>query len=162
MDPRSWEMPFVLVWALLFLIVLLRAGATYGLGRAARKGASQSASITRVLEAPRYRRVESLIDRWGAPVVALSFLTVGFQTLANAAAGVTRMRLTRYVPALLIGGAAWALIYSTVGIVSIAAVIAAYERAPVVTLCCAAVLVIALGAFIGIRVRRHGSEESVS
>ena len=51
-------------------------------------------------------------------MVALSFLTVGFQTAANAAAGLTGMPAKRYLPALAIGGLAWAFIYATVGLVA--------------------------------------------
>ncbi|GGT49847.1 hypothetical protein GCM10010271_62630 [Streptomyces kurssanovii] len=46
-------------------------------------------------------------------MVAVSFLTVGFQTAANFLAGSMRMPLSRYLPALFLGGAAWALIYVT-------------------------------------------------
>lgn len=49
-------------------------------------------------------------------MVAVSFLTVGFQTAANFLAGSIRMPLSRYLPALLVGGAAWALIYATAGL----------------------------------------------
>src|SRR5699024_2363610 len=70
------------------------------------------------LESPGVTRASELINRWGAPVVALSFLTVGFQTAANAAAGLTGMPARRYLPALAIGGLAWALIYATVGLVA--------------------------------------------
>lgn len=48
-------------------------------------------------------------------MVAVSFLTVGFQTAANFLAGSMRMPLSRYLPALFVGGAAWALIYATAG-----------------------------------------------
>uniref|UniRef100_UPI00404AC842 hypothetical protein n=1 Tax=Brachybacterium sp. GPGPB12 TaxID=3023517 RepID=UPI00404AC842 len=52
--------------------------------------------------------------------MALSFLTVGFQTAANAAAGLTAMPARRYLPALAVGGLAWAIIYATVGLVAVA------------------------------------------
>lgn len=35
-------------------------------------------------------------------MVALSFLTVGFQTLVNLAAGAARMPLRRYLPAMVV------------------------------------------------------------
>ena len=49
-----------------------------------------------------------MVARWGAPVVTLSFLTVGIQTLVNLAAGVMRMPLRRYIPALTVGAILWA------------------------------------------------------
>ena len=65
------------------------------------------------------QRATELVNRWGAWVVALSFLTVGFQTAANAAAGLTAMPARRYLPALAVGGLAWAIIYATVGLVAV-------------------------------------------
>ncbi|CAL9643829.1 hypothetical protein SUDANB145_06403 [Streptomyces sp. enrichment culture] len=99
----------------LYVIVLLRAGGTYAVGRLAGAGARRSKFAARY-SSDRFRRVERAIQRWGAPVVAVSFLTVGFQTAANFLAGSMRMPLPRYLPALLVGGAGWALIYATAGL----------------------------------------------
>src|SRR5690606_4932759 len=71
-------------------------------------------------ESTSVQRATELVNRWGAWVVALSFLTVGFQTAANAAAGLTAMPARRYLPALAVGGLAWAIIYATVGLVAVA------------------------------------------
>ncbi|MBT2413412.1 VTT domain-containing protein [Streptomyces sp. ISL-12] len=99
----------------LYVIVLLRAGGTYAVGRLAGAGARRSKLAARY-SSGRFRRVERAIQRWGAPVVAVSFLTVGFQTAANFLAGSMRMPLPRYLPALFVGGAGWALIYATAGL----------------------------------------------
>ncbi|GHH45488.1 DedA family protein [Streptomyces candidus] len=104
----------VLTAAGLYVIVLLRAGGTYAVGRLAHAGARRSRFAERMSE-PKFQRVERSIQRWGAPAVAVSFLTVGFQTAANFLAGTMRMPLPRYLPALFLGGAAWALVYATVG-----------------------------------------------
>src|SRR4029453_11982385 len=80
----------------------LRAGATYALGRAAQQGARRT-RIAHAMAKPGFARVKDLVARWGAPLVTVSFLTVGLQTLVNLAAGVTRMPLRRYLPALAIG-----------------------------------------------------------
>ncbi len=63
--------------------------------------------------------------------MAVSFLTVGFQTLANVAAGVARMPLRRYLPALVIGGLAWALLYATLGVIGFAGFSRLYAVSPV-------------------------------
>ncbi|MBW3707473.1 hypothetical protein DTB58_26595 [Streptomyces griseus] len=99
----------------LYVIVLLRAGGTFAVGWLAGAGAlgGRFAGLT---SSERFRRAERAIQRWGAPVVAVSFLTVGFQTAVNFLAGSMRMPLPRYLPALFVGGAAWALIYATAGI----------------------------------------------
>ncbi|MGW2304135.1 DedA family protein [Streptomyces sp. NPDC001809] len=99
----------------LYVIVLLRAGGTFAVGWLAGAGARRSRFADR-MSSPKFQRAERAIQRWGAPVVAVSFLTVGFQTAANFIAGTLRMPLPRYLPALFVGGAAWALVYATVGI----------------------------------------------
>ncbi|MFK3735741.1 DedA family protein [Streptomyces sp. NPDC088090] len=101
--------------AALYAIVLLRAGGTFAVGWLAGAGARRSRFADRISSA-RFQRAERAIQRWGAPVVAVSFLTVGFQTAANFLAGSMRMPLPRYLPALFVGGAAWALLYATVGL----------------------------------------------
>ncbi|WP_328946799.1 VTT domain-containing protein [Streptomyces sp. NBC_00250] len=99
----------------LYVIVLLRAGGTFAVGWLAGAGARRSRFAGRISSA-KFQRAERAIQRWGAPVVAVSFLTVGFQTAANFLAGSMRMPLPRYLPALFVGGAAWALVYATAGI----------------------------------------------
>ncbi|MEU5918679.1 VTT domain-containing protein [Streptomyces sp. NPDC047141] len=99
----------------LYVIILLRAGGTFAVGWLAGAGARRSRFADRI-SSEKFQRAERAIQKWGAPVVAVSFLTVGFQTAANFLAGTMRMPLPRYLPALFVGGAAWALIYATVGI----------------------------------------------
>ncbi|MFG2639601.1 DedA family protein [Streptomyces sp. NPDC048370] len=99
----------------LYAIVLLRAGGTFAVGWLAGAGARRSRFAGRISSA-KFQRAERAIQRWGAPVVAVSFLTVGFQTAVNFLAGSMRMPLPRYLPALFVGGAAWALIYATAGL----------------------------------------------
>ncbi|MFE9118175.1 DedA family protein [Streptomyces sp. NPDC007172] len=105
----------VLTAGALYVIVLLRAAGTFAVGWLTAAGARRSRFAERFSSA-KFRRVEGAIQRWGAPVVAVSFLTIGFQTAANFVAGSVRMPLSRYLPALFVGGAAWALIYATAGL----------------------------------------------
>lgn len=125
---EGWPLPVAV--AALFVIVLLRAGGTYAIGRGSRAG------VKRLLErrgrmAPKFARAESVIGRYGAPVVALSFLTVGFQTAVNLAAGVLRMPLVKYIPALLVGGAMWATLYGVLGLATVNAIMQAAAQNPV-------------------------------
>ncbi|MFJ3706228.1 MULTISPECIES: DedA family protein [Streptomyces] len=99
----------------LYVIVLLRAGGTFAVGWLAGAGVRRS-RFARTTSSAKFRRAERAIQRWGSPVVAVSFLTVGFQTAVNFLAGSMRMPLRRYLPALFVGGAAWALIYATAGL----------------------------------------------
>ncbi len=156
------SLPFPIAVAALFVIVLLRAGGTYGLGRAAHAGADRT-RLRRLLASPRFARAEDLIARWGAPVVAVSFLTVGFQTVANLAAGVTRMPLRRYLPALVVGGLCWAVLYASLGLVTVAALHGLWEVTPVGTAVVLAVGVAAAGAYVAgqLRGRRRSRADRV-
>ncbi|HEY1134040.1 MAG TPA: VTT domain-containing protein [Nocardioides sp.] len=116
------DQPVAIAFGLLWLIATLRGGATYGLGRGLRGASGRNERAARLLARPEVARAESTVRRFGAPAVTLCFLTVGVQTAVNVAAGVLRMPLRRYVPALLAGAAIWATIYVTVGIAVLSAV----------------------------------------
>lgn len=112
--------PFAVTVLVLFLIVLARAQATYWAGRGAMSGALHTA-LGRRLTGPRMTRAIARLHRWGLPLITVSFVTIGFQTVVNAAAGVTRMHWGRYTAAMLPGCVAWSLIYATVGIAAFTA-----------------------------------------
>lgn len=118
MDPTQWGAPYPIVVAALFVIVMLRANATYWLGRGGAAGARRTRLVA-LMESPRYLCAAEQIDRYGAPVIAVSFLTIGFQTLANLAAGATGMKQRHYLPAVTIGCIAWAFLYATLGTVGV-------------------------------------------
>src|SRR5690625_5071339 len=143
-NPMTWDGPWIWVWLALFFIVFCRAGGTHLIGRALRNGVSRIGAVQRVLNSADYLRADRVLDRWGPPAVTVSFLTIGFQTAINLASGVIRMRWYRYLPALLIGGALWAPIYTTIGSVSWMALAAAYQRWPVATISVPVVLAFAL------------------
>lgn len=143
-------------WLFLFLlgVVFLRAQATYWLGRGLRAGATgklagpasdappadgrvdesadaPSASGRRARMAARFSgpawdRAQAFVERWGFVGIPLSFLTVGFQTLVNAAAGFARMRWDLYTLAMIPGCLAWAAVYSAVGF----SLVAAWQASP--------------------------------
>lgn len=153
---KGWPYPVAVI--VLFAIVLLRAGGTYALGRAAGVGARRT-RLARLMARRGFARVQDLVARWGAPVVAISFLTVGVQTLVNLAAGLTRMPLRRYVPALVIGSIIWAFLYATVGFVTFTAWRRLYAIAPVAAITGLIVLLVALTGYV-IWQLRHRSEDS--
>lgn len=142
-------LPLLPAIAFLYVVIWARAGATYLLGRGARKAANRG-RVRKLLESPAVQRATELVNRWGAWVVALSFLTVGFQTAANAAAGLTGMPARRYLPALAVGGLAWAVIYATVGLVAVAGWIELFLVSPA-----GAVAVLALVVVLVALVLRH-------
>lgn len=146
------SLPLLPAVGLLWVIVLCRAGGTYLVGRGAHRLAHRG-RLARMIESPSVDRAITIVNRWGAPVVALSFLTVGFQTAANLSAGLTRMPAVRYVPALLIGGLAWAVIYATIGLAVVITWIELFLLSPWVAILVLA-LVIALVVLLVLRRRR--------
>ena len=78
--------PFAITFAVLFGIVLLRAQATYWLGRGVTAGVLHTRWADRIT-GPRTTKAIASLNRWGPPLVTVSFLTIGFQTVVNAAAG---------------------------------------------------------------------------
>ena len=102
MNPLEWEMPKLLVYATLFCIVFSRAAATYAVGRGLIAGASRM-RMTAKMQGARYRQACELVARFGAPVVSLCFLTVGFQTMVLLASGGLRMPLRKFLSALAVG-----------------------------------------------------------
>lgn len=132
-DPTTWDAPFAVVVSALFVIVMLRANGTYWLGRALAAGARRS-RWERLLESKHYAAGAQWLNRWGAPAVSLSFLTIGIQTMVNLAAGVAQMPLRRYLPAVTVGCVLWAFMYGTVGFIGWLAVEALWGRSPALTL----------------------------
>lgn len=105
----------VLAYLLLVVVVHLRAGGTYALGRLLRRAGDRSRASA-LLERPMVRRSERIVARYGPPAVSASFLTVGFQSAVNLTAGFLRMPLRHYLPALTVGSLVWAAIYLSVGL----------------------------------------------
>ncbi|MEV2276366.1 VTT domain-containing protein [Nocardiopsis sp. NPDC049922] len=104
--------PFWIVYFTLLGVILLRVQATYWIGRGLGEGVSRSRTGRRL--GPRLETARDRIDRFGAPVVTLSFLTVGVQTAVNLAAGAMRMRFGRYLVAMFLGSLIWAALWSVV------------------------------------------------
>ena len=156
----SWfdNSPFGITFAALFGIVLLRAQGTYWIGRAVTAGLLHT-RVASWMTSPRMTRAIDALHRWGLPVVTVSFLTVGFQTVVNAAAGLIRMPWLRYTIAMLIGCAAWAAIYATVGIAAFEASLALAARSPWALVAVLAVLLGVLGAVVVVRARSHARKQ---
>lgn len=123
------SLPFGYAVSVLFVIVMLRANATYWAGRGIAAGGRHT-RLVRQLDSPAMRRAEAVIARWGALAVVLCFLTVGVQTAVNATAGLGRMPLRRYLPAVVVGSVLWAVLYATVGLAALNAWLAAAAGSP--------------------------------
>ena len=154
MDPTSWDAPFGVVVVGLFVIVMFRANGTYWLGRLAARGAHRT-RLSVIMDSPSYTLAVERINRWGAPVVTVSFLTVGVQTLVMIASGATKMPLRRFLPAVTAGSVIWAFIYATVGFVGIEAVARLWALSPIGTIALGLLFVGAVVASITVRKRRR-------
>lgn len=144
------DWPFALTYVVFFLGALARGSATYWAGRALRAGGDRS-RFARHLDRPAVVRAEGVVRRFGAPAVALSFLTVGFQTAVNAAAGALRTPWWRYLPGVVVGALLWATIYTTIGFAALQAVFGDNPWPWVV----GALLAVALVAGLTVAVRRR-------
>jgi len=149
--------PFAITFAVLFVIVLLRAQGTYWLGRGMTAGVLHTRLADKVT-GPRTTKAIASLNRWGLPLVTCSFLTIGLQTVVNAAAGLIRMPWIRYTIAMLIGCVAWALIYATVGIAAFEAALALAAHSPWALIALLAVVIGGVVAVVVIRRRREQPE----
>ncbi len=128
------------IFLFLICVVFLRAQGTYWAGWWLRRGATRGgkgtslddvakeqepteqgqltrrARIAKKFQGPMWERAQRFLERWGFIGVPASFLTIGFQTMVNAAAGFTRMRWDLYTAAMIPGCIAWAALYATLGI----------------------------------------------
>ena len=112
---RAW--PWVWAWLAFFVIVFLRAGATYLIGRGIAAGVLRDRD-----PGPRARWAMVRVQRWGPPAVTVSFFTVGAQTAVNLGAGLARMTGPRYLTGLIPGAAIWATVWATIGMSAFLAV----------------------------------------
>lgn len=161
MDPTRWNLPFPAVVAALFVIVMLRANGTYWLGRLGSAGARRT-RLARVMDSPGYLRATERIDRYGPPVVALSFLTIGFQTVANLAAGATAMKLRHYLPAVSIGSVAWAFLYATLGTVGLDLFGRLYALSPALAVALVSITALGIAGYVVWQLRGHRIPKAVA
>jgi membrane protein DedA with SNARE-associated domain len=154
MDPTQWDAPFPIIVAALFVIVMFRANATFWLGRLGSVGVRHT-RLAKLLDSPGYVRATERIDTYGAPVITLSFLTIGFQTLANLAAGATGMKLRHYLPAVAVGGVVWALLYATLGTVGLDLCGRLYAYSPALAIGSFVVVAAAIASYVVWQFRRR-------
>ncbi|MBB6120305.1 DedA family protein [Nocardiopsis algeriensis] len=149
--------PFWIIYFTLLFVISLRAPATYWLGRGLGAGVTRSRIGKRI--GPRLTRAEDLINRYGAPVITLSFLTVGMQSAVNLAAGVVRMRFPKYMAAMFVGGLMWAGLWGLVIAGAVGAWLTLFLNSPWTA---AAVVAVAgaLVAAMAVRSRRRAARRA--
>ncbi|QBI52955.1 DedA family protein [Streptomonospora litoralis] len=144
--------PFWIVYAALFAIAFARTQTIYWIGRGVGAGLHRSRLAERIGD--RIARAERLINRFGPPVVTVSYATVGVQSAIHLAAGAMRMAFWRYLVAMLPGCAGWAAIYSLGGLAVISVWWELFLRSPYLA-AGAAVLVLAAAAGAAVLIRRR-------
>lgn len=163
-DGFFWEEHgFVVAFLFLTTIAMLRGQATYWIARAVTEQALRRtapstgwrAGVHAWLGGKGVARGRASLQRWGLVMVPLCYLTLGFQTLVLAAAGVIRIPWPRFTLAQLPGAAAWGLIYSTIGFAVWAAAIAALAGQPLALLAMAAVVLVVAATLVVRRRRRE-------
>lgn len=155
------DLPFAGLIAALFGIVFLRTQAFYWLSRGVAAGTVRIQRVKEWAESPGVQRATDRLHRWGAPVITLSYLTVGFQTAVNVAAGLSRMPFWRYLVAMVPGCIAWAFVWGTVGLGAFYAALALAAGSPWF-LAAALVAAIALTVAAVVVVRRRRAARSTA
>lgn len=115
--------PVAFVYLFFLFGAFSRSQAIYWIGRymgsfVMRRGRPDGGWRLRVydkIHADSTRRTIAVLRRRGWPMIPVSFLTVGLQTLIQLSAGVIAMPWLRYFVASIPGALAWALIYTTIG-----------------------------------------------
>jgi membrane protein DedA with SNARE-associated domain len=129
-----------LAFTVLYLVATGRGQLTYWLARVVGDRAAdrvsgeadtgRRAAVRRWLRSESVGRGRRAVERWGLVAIALSYLTVGFQTLVLAGAGLLRISWPRFTLAQFPGAVAWALIYTTIGWAAWEATLAAMAGQP--------------------------------
>lgn len=130
--------PFWLVFAFLLFGAMVRGQGIYWLGRITTVQTLQRTHPTggwrlrahRALSGEGAQRGVDAIRRWGLVIVPLAYLTVGFQSMVMAGAGILQIGWGRFTLAQIPGAIAWAAIYSTVGFAVWNAALAAAAGSP--------------------------------
>lgn len=125
----EWILAQPFGWAAAFLtaVAMVRSQCTYWAGRAVGAGLARS-RLSRVISADRMRKGVDALERWGWPIIPLSFLTIGFQTAVNASAGLVGWRWGRYTLAAIPGWIAWGLAYAAGLLAAIGAAVSLAAR----------------------------------
>lgn len=159
--------PFWLAFVALFLGAMARGQAVYWVGRVATE---QTLRRIRPTEGWRRRAHDWLaaggadpgvraLRRWGLVMVPLSYLTVGFQSMVQAGAGILRIETWKYTLAQIPGALAWATIYTTIGFAAWEAVMAAAAGSPL-GLAVILAVVVAIVVAVALMRRRRAAEEA--
>ena len=143
---RIHSLPYPWVFLFFWCLAMMRSHTMYWIGRGITAGTARSRWVS-LLESPVYARAQAWSARWGVLAVPVSFLTVGIQSVIQLSAGVARMPLRRYLPAVIVGCVIWAFIWGTGGVISLVIISQAWEHSPVLTVTGLVVVAVAVTGF---------------
>ena len=146
------DQPFLVAAAFLTCVVAFRAEGTYWLGRGVRAGVVRAAWAQK-LASDNEKRVVAKLEKWGWPIIPLSFLTVGFQTAVQFTAGLIGWRWLPYTLAALPGWIAWGCVYAAGGLAVVAGILALAKQSW--WLAVLAIVLVVVIILVIIRVRRR-------
>jgi membrane protein DedA with SNARE-associated domain len=148
----AWILALPFGWAAAFLtcVAAFRSQCTYWVGRAINAGVLRT-RWARHWQSDRAQQGIDALQRWGWPIIPLSFLTVGFQTAVNAGAGLIGWRWPRYTLAAIPGWIAWGLAYAAGLLAAFGAAVSLAARSPWL----AGVAGLAVVTAAAVVVRRH-------
>lgn len=148
---QDWPVPVIFIAGVLGSAA--RSQATYWIGRGV-AAKLLGARWSHRLDGPRTKRAIASIERWGMPIVPLSFLTIGFQTAINGAAGLIRIHWLRYTLWAVPGWILWSLLWTGVGFAAVIGALSLAARSPW-ALVGAILVVVAVVTFVVLRLRRR-------
>lgn len=118
------EGPYIGIAAFLSVIVFFRSQATYWLAWLGTYGFLATTKdsdkqwvrkLRKWLRGASVQRGVDAVEKWGLIIIPLSFLTIGFQTVVHAGAGVLRLRWWLYTLSAIPGYIAWGMLYAAIG-----------------------------------------------
>ena len=115
--------PFVIAVMFLTAVAAVRSQLTYLLGKGIRTGMVRAPWAQRMADDKQPKAVTSL-EKWGWPLIPLSFLTVGFQTAVQLTAGLVGWRYLPYTLASIPGWLLWGVVYAAGGLAAFAGILA--------------------------------------
>lgn len=157
--------PFWVAFVALFLGAMARGQMVYWIGRVAteqtlRRTHPEGGWQQRMhhwLQAGGAEPGVRALRRWGLVMVPLCYLTVGFQSMVQAAAGILRIELCKYTLAQIPGALAWATIYATIGFAAWEAVMAAAAGSPLGLAAILAIVLVIVLTVVFLRRRRRAA-----
>lgn len=151
----SWLEGWPFVWIYLFFVLgaALRSQSLYWLGRGITAGVVRT-RWRHLLEGERTVRAISAVERWGMPIVPLSFLTVGFQSAVHGACGLLRLHWLRYTLWAIPGWLVWALVWAGGGTAALWATLELAARSPWALAAVVVVLAVAVPLLVRLVRRR--------